>query len=225
MARPTALAGRLAVHLGQQARVCQVDAAAIDEALRRPGPDGQDAADWSEDEALALHLDELEAAHEFVLLLAGRRVPDGAGAGGGTRGPAPADPMLDRRHDGQATGAFPQVSTYCHDIVTTQSTPLPRSRAVPGSAGVSEPLSASRESGRCQAPRGRGGSDLRTPCSWQLPNRTPGVRHPSGHRVATGPPSGDGRPDGSQTPIRPHPRAAVRCPRSGAGRRGCSARA
>lgn len=65
-----ALAGRLAMHLGRQARVCRVDAAAIGEVLRRPGPRGPDSAPWSDDEVIALHLDELEAAHEFVLLLA-----------------------------------------------------------------------------------------------------------------------------------------------------------
>jgi NTE family protein len=60
-----ALAERLAVHLGRQARVCRVDAATIGEAQRRSGP-----AHGSDDDAVAMVLDELEATHEFVLLLA-----------------------------------------------------------------------------------------------------------------------------------------------------------
>lgn len=50
--------------------VCVLDAAAIDAALGQPGLARGDAADAAANRRIALHLDELEAAHGSVLLLA-----------------------------------------------------------------------------------------------------------------------------------------------------------
>jgi len=50
--------------------VCVVDAATIDQALGQPGLARSDAADTTTNRRIALHLDEIEAGHDVVLLLA-----------------------------------------------------------------------------------------------------------------------------------------------------------
>ncbi|MDO9073075.1 MAG: cyclic nucleotide-binding and patatin-like phospholipase domain-containing protein [Rubrivivax sp.] len=50
--------------------VCVVDAVAIDAALGQPGLARSDAADTTANRRIALHLDEIEAGHDTVLLLA-----------------------------------------------------------------------------------------------------------------------------------------------------------
>lgn len=50
--------------------VCVLDAAAIDAALGQPGLARSDAADTAANRRIALHLDEVEAGHDTVLLLA-----------------------------------------------------------------------------------------------------------------------------------------------------------
>jgi NTE family protein len=63
-------AQRLAAPLGRAGRVCVVDAAAIDAALGTPGIAQCAPADGEANRRIALHLDELEAAHDQVLLVA-----------------------------------------------------------------------------------------------------------------------------------------------------------
>ncbi len=71
-------AGQLAQHLsalvraqpGPPARVCLVDAARIEQLLRQPDPSHDPADPASDDRRIGLYLDELEASHEYVLLLA-----------------------------------------------------------------------------------------------------------------------------------------------------------
>ncbi len=64
-----ALARELAAHLGRTGRVAVVDAAAIDAALQQPGIAHAALDDVAANRRIALHLDELEADHDFVLLL------------------------------------------------------------------------------------------------------------------------------------------------------------
>jgi NTE family protein len=64
-------ARRLAAKLEQFGRVCVVDAAAIEQKL--DGHAGADSQDADSDRRVATALDELEAAHDFVLLVAGPR--------------------------------------------------------------------------------------------------------------------------------------------------------
>jgi len=71
-----AFAEALAVQLRRVPRarpaggVCVLDAAAIDAALGQPGLARSDAADGAANRCIALHLDEVEASHDAVLLLA-----------------------------------------------------------------------------------------------------------------------------------------------------------
>ncbi|MDP1899828.1 MAG: cyclic nucleotide-binding domain-containing protein [Rubrivivax sp.] len=60
----------LAAQLALKARVCIVDAAGIDQALRQPGIASSEPGDLALDRRIGLHLDEIEAAHDYVLLLA-----------------------------------------------------------------------------------------------------------------------------------------------------------
>lgn len=62
------IARRLAAQLQRLGRVCVVDAAALDAALGQPGL-AHGAADAEAERRIALHLDELEARHDFVLLV------------------------------------------------------------------------------------------------------------------------------------------------------------
>jgi len=63
-------ARRLAVQVAPIASVCVVDAAAIDRELGEPGLAQRDAGDEDADRRIALHLDEIEARFDYVLLLA-----------------------------------------------------------------------------------------------------------------------------------------------------------
>jgi NTE family protein len=63
-------ARRLAAPLGTAGRVCVVDAASIDAALGVPGIAQRPPADAEANGRIAQHLDELEAAHDQVLLVA-----------------------------------------------------------------------------------------------------------------------------------------------------------
>lgn len=65
-----AIGRRLAAELARTASVCTVDAASIDDALQRPGIAHSDDGDAASNRQIALHLDGLEARHDFVLLLA-----------------------------------------------------------------------------------------------------------------------------------------------------------
>lgn len=71
-----AFADTLAAQLGRvpgartAGGVCVLDAAGIDQALGQPGLARSDAADAAANRRIALHLDELEAGHDVVLLLA-----------------------------------------------------------------------------------------------------------------------------------------------------------
>ncbi|MBI3524184.1 MAG: patatin-like phospholipase family protein [Betaproteobacteria bacterium] len=60
---------RLAAQLGRIGKVCIVDAASIDRDLLQPGLARSDADDAEVNRRIALHLDKLETAHEFVLLV------------------------------------------------------------------------------------------------------------------------------------------------------------
>ena len=74
-------AGQLADHLGAlvpaqpgpPARVCRVDAARITLMLQQPDPSHDPSDPESDDRRIGLYLDELEATHEYVLLLADAR--------------------------------------------------------------------------------------------------------------------------------------------------------
>ena len=61
---------RLAAQLQAIGRVCIVDAARIDRELQRPGLARSPAGDADANRRIGLHLDELEAAHDCVLLVA-----------------------------------------------------------------------------------------------------------------------------------------------------------
>jgi NTE family protein len=61
--------GRLAAQLARHGRVAVVDAAAVDEALQQPGLARSPPGEFAADHAIGLHLDAVEAAHDFVLLI------------------------------------------------------------------------------------------------------------------------------------------------------------
>jgi NTE family protein len=63
-------ASRLAAQLACTARVCVVDAARIDQALQQPGLAQSAPGDLAADRRIGTWLDEIEAAHDYVLLLA-----------------------------------------------------------------------------------------------------------------------------------------------------------
>lgn len=63
-------ASRLAAQLSRTARVCVVDAAQIDQALDQPGLAQSEPGDPVTDRAIGTWLDQIEAAHDYVLLLA-----------------------------------------------------------------------------------------------------------------------------------------------------------
>jgi len=60
-------AQRLSVHLGRLGRVCVVDADSVDAALQQPGL--ARSTDAEVNRRIALHLDQLELTHDFVLLV------------------------------------------------------------------------------------------------------------------------------------------------------------
>jgi len=66
----SALAAKLAAHLAQVGRVRVLDAAAVDADLRDPGLARRDGDDHAAARRVAAHVDEVEAAHDFVLLVA-----------------------------------------------------------------------------------------------------------------------------------------------------------
>ena len=63
-------ASRLAAQLSNMGRVCVVDAAIVDRALKQPGLSQSEPGDPVADRAIGTWLDEVEASHEYVLLLA-----------------------------------------------------------------------------------------------------------------------------------------------------------
>lgn len=63
------LARKLAVHLARVGRVRVLDAAAVDADLREPGLAARDDEDRAATRRVALHVNEVEAAHDFVLLV------------------------------------------------------------------------------------------------------------------------------------------------------------
>ena len=63
-------ASRLAEQLSRTARVCVVDAARVDQALQQPGLAQREPGDAVSDRAIGTWLDQVEAAHDYVLLLA-----------------------------------------------------------------------------------------------------------------------------------------------------------
>ncbi|MCM2341238.1 patatin-like phospholipase family protein [Rhodoferax sp.] len=62
-------ARRLAAQLGHMGKVCVVDAASLDAALQQPGLAQSAVIDAAANRRIALHLDQLELAHDFVLLV------------------------------------------------------------------------------------------------------------------------------------------------------------
>ncbi len=70
---PADFAHRLAAQIAPIASVRVVDAAAIDRDLGQPGLANSDAGDEDADRRIALHLDEVEATYDYVLLLADDR--------------------------------------------------------------------------------------------------------------------------------------------------------
>jgi NTE family protein len=66
---PRAFAERLAVHLGRFGRVRILDAAAVDGDLDSAGVADSDTASVESSRRVAVHLNEIEAAHDFVLLV------------------------------------------------------------------------------------------------------------------------------------------------------------
>ena len=64
-----AFSARLGQHLLRHGRVCVVDAAGVDAALGRPGIAYSDPDDAEGNRLIAVYLDEIEAAHEYVLLV------------------------------------------------------------------------------------------------------------------------------------------------------------
>ncbi len=67
---PLDFARRLAVHLGHIGKVCVVDADSVDAALKHAGLARSQNSDTAGNRRIALHLDQLEMAHDFVLLVA-----------------------------------------------------------------------------------------------------------------------------------------------------------
>ena len=63
-------ADQLAAALSRNARVCVVDAARVDQALQQPGLAQSEPGDPVADRAIGNWLDQIEAAHDYVLLLA-----------------------------------------------------------------------------------------------------------------------------------------------------------
>ncbi|MBT9487689.1 MAG: patatin-like phospholipase family protein [Rubrivivax sp.] len=63
------LAQRLAAQLATHGRVAVVDAATLDSQLGEPGITARPDSDTDANRRIALHLDEIEAAHDFVLLI------------------------------------------------------------------------------------------------------------------------------------------------------------
>lgn len=63
------LARRLGEQLSHMGRVCVVDAASVDAALQQPGLAQSDVSDTVANRRIAAHLDHLELAHDFVLLV------------------------------------------------------------------------------------------------------------------------------------------------------------
>jgi len=63
-------AHRLALQLGRIGRVCVVDAGSVDAALQQVGLARSLSSDTAGNRRIALHLDQLEVAHDFVLLVA-----------------------------------------------------------------------------------------------------------------------------------------------------------
>jgi NTE family protein len=63
-------AARLAARLARTDRVCIVDAASIDRELQQPGLAQSEPGNLAADRMIGDHLDQVEAAHEYVLLLA-----------------------------------------------------------------------------------------------------------------------------------------------------------
>jgi NTE family protein len=61
---------RVLGHLGSAARVCVVDAARVDAELQQPGLTQCAADDATANRRIALHLDQIEATHDYVLLVA-----------------------------------------------------------------------------------------------------------------------------------------------------------
>ena len=64
------IAQRLAAALARIGRVCVIDAAVIDRNLQQPGIAQSKLGDLGVDRGIALHLDEIEAANDYVLLVA-----------------------------------------------------------------------------------------------------------------------------------------------------------
>lgn len=62
-------AQRLAAQLGHMGKVCVVDAATVDDALQQPGLAQSAVTDVAANRRIASHLDHLELAHDFVLLV------------------------------------------------------------------------------------------------------------------------------------------------------------
>lgn len=67
---PADFANRLARQLGCIGRVCVVDADSVDAALQQPGLARSLTSDTACNRRIALHLDQLEMSHDFVLLIA-----------------------------------------------------------------------------------------------------------------------------------------------------------
>lgn len=63
------VARRLRQQLARHGRVAVIDAQAVDDALHRPGLARSAPGEFEPDHAIALHLDAVEATHDFVLLL------------------------------------------------------------------------------------------------------------------------------------------------------------
>jgi NTE family protein len=64
---------RLAAQLGPMGKVCLVDAASLDAALQQPGLAQSAMTDTAANRRIASHLDHLELAHDFVLLVGDTR--------------------------------------------------------------------------------------------------------------------------------------------------------
>lgn len=68
--QPADFSRRLAAELERIGRVCIVDGARIDRELRQPGLAQRDTGDAEANRRIALYLDAVEAAHDYVLLVA-----------------------------------------------------------------------------------------------------------------------------------------------------------
>ncbi|MDO9143752.1 patatin-like phospholipase family protein [Rhodoferax sp.] len=62
-------AQRLATQLGRIGKVCVVDAASVDAAVQQPGLTQSEVSDTAANRRIAAHLDQLELANDFVLLV------------------------------------------------------------------------------------------------------------------------------------------------------------